>query len=87
MRVYLFSTTKNLKLLSKYTAWMVDGTFAVLPLIFLQLNTILVIEKNFPLPLAFGLLPNKKTKTYIAFFSLIYPFLTSTPTLINVDFE
>lgn len=86
-RVFLFSTTKNLKLLSKYTAWMGDGTFAVLPLIFLQLYTILVIVNNFPLPLAFGLLPNKKTKTYIAFFSLIYPFLTSTPTSINVDFE
>ena len=86
-RVFLFTTTKNLKLLSKYTAWMGDGTFAVLPLIFLQLYTILVIVNNFPLPLAFGLLSNKKTKTYIAFFSLIYPFLSSTPTSINVDFE
>ena len=36
-RVFLFSTPKNIKLLSSNSSWMGDGTFAVLPLIFLQL--------------------------------------------------
>jgi hypothetical protein len=70
-RVFLFSTAKNMKLLSKHKSWMGDGTFAVLPLIFLQLYTILVVINNHALPLAFGLLPNKTTKTYKSFFLLI----------------
>jgi hypothetical protein len=86
-RVFLFSTSKNMKLLSKHLSWMCDGTFAVLPLIFFQLYTVIVIVNNFPLPLAFGLLLNKKTKTYVSFFSLILPHLTSQPVSINVDFE
>ena len=86
-RIFLFSTAKNMKMLSKYPSWMGDGTFAVVPLIFLQLYTILILVNNFPLPLAFGLLPNKKTKTYVSFFTLISNHLTSHPTSFNVDFE
>ena len=86
-RIFLFSTPKNMKLLSKNTSWMSDGTFAVLPVIFLQLYTILVIENNFPLPLAFGLLPNKKMKTYESFFKLISDRITCMPKSFNVDFE
>lgn len=86
-RVFLFSTPKNMKILSKNKNWMGDGTFAVLPLIFLQLYTILICKNNFALPLAYGLLPNKTTKTYKAFFLLIKGFLTSMPLSFNVDFE
>jgi hypothetical protein len=64
-----------------------DGTFAVLPLIFFQLYTILVIINNFPLPLAYGLLPNKTTKTYTEFFSLIMRKITVIPKSFNVDFD
>ena len=76
-----------MKLLSKYTAWMGDGTFAIVPLVFLQLYTLLVVVNNFALPLAFGLLPNKTTKTYVKFFKMIEKRVTSPPTSINVDFE
>ena len=47
-RVFLFSTPKNMKILSKNKNWMGDGTFA---LIFLQLYTILLCKNNFALPL------------------------------------
>ena len=86
-RVFLFSTHKNLRMLSKHTSWMGDGTFAVLPIIFLQLYTILVLVNNFPLPLAYGLLPNKQTKTYVIFFNLIKNLVTCFPKSFNVDFE
>ena len=86
-RIFLFSTPKNLKLLSKHTSWMGDGTFAVLPIIFLQLYTIIVLVNNFPLPLAYGLLPNKQTKTYVSFFNLIFSRISCIPKSFNVDFE
>ena len=86
-RIFLFSTPKNMKILSKHKSWMGDGTFAVLPLIFFQLYTILVCINNISIPLAFGLLPIKKTKTYKAFFHLIKNLITSMPQSFNVDFE
>ena len=76
-----------MKLLSKHTAWMGDGTFAIIPFVFLQLYTILTVVNNFALPLAFGLLPNKKIQTYVKFFSMIFKRVTSSPTSFNVDFE
>jgi hypothetical protein len=33
-RVFLFSTKKNLKILSEITDWLGDGTFKILPLLF-----------------------------------------------------
>ncbi len=71
-RVLLFSTKKNLKLLSENLDWLGDGTFKILPLIFFQLYTILVVINNFIIPLAFGLLPNKKQKIYEKVFSMIF---------------
>jgi hypothetical protein len=86
-RVLLFSTDDNLNLLSKHRDWLGDGTSKILPLLFLQLYTILVEINNFIIPLAFGLLPNKTQKTYLKFFSLLKKRLTSYPNSINVDFE
>ena len=85
-RIFLFSTAENLKLLSKHRSWMGDGTFAVLPLIFIQLYTIVVVN-NFTLPLAYGLLPNKKTKTYVIFFKMIYASILTFSESFNVNFE
>ena len=86
-RVLLFSTDDNLKLLSKHRDWLGDGTFKILPLLFLQLYSILVEINNFIIPLAFGLLPNKTQRTYLKFFSMLKKRLTSNPNSINVDFE
>ncbi len=86
-RVLLFSTEQNMKLLSSNSDWLGDGTFKILPLLFYQLYSVLVIINNYILPLAFGLLPNKKQKINVKFFSMIKKHLNAYPSSHNVGFE
>jgi hypothetical protein len=86
-RVLLFSTEQNMKLLSSNSDCFGDGTFKILPLSFYQLFSVLVMINNYISPLAFGLLPNKKQKIYVKFFSLNKKHLNAYPNSINVDFE
>ena len=58
-----------------------------MPHVFYQLYTVFIVLNNFTIPLAYGLLPNKKKKTYKTFFRLISCNISKPPLSINVDFE
>ena len=70
-RTLLFSTNQNLKLLSKFNNWLGDGTFKILPLIMFQLFTVFIVLNNFTLPLAYGLLPDKKKRNLRSIFKML----------------
>ncbi|KAK9686123.1 hypothetical protein QE152_g37434 [Popillia japonica] len=60
-RILIFSTRRNLQLLSH---WYADGTFKTVPLLFNQLYTIHGLKENASVPLVYALLPNRTKETY-----------------------
>ncbi|KAL4154547.1 hypothetical protein QTP88_000404 [Uroleucon formosanum] len=87
-RILIFSTSKNLELLTYSKHWFADGTFSSCPNLFYQLFTIHTIQFSNVIPLVYILLPDKKENTYSTMFrnlKLIKPDLN--PISILIDFE
>ena len=69
-RVLIMSTDESLRRFARATAFCVDGTFKLAPRLWYQLIIITAqIGPTTWVPVAFGYLPNKKKKTYSAFFN------------------
>lgn len=63
-RIIIFSTSYNLKILSRMAHWFGDGTFDLCPSIFGQIYTIHGLYNKKIVPLVYVLLPNKNQDTY-----------------------
>lgn len=98
--VIIFGTQENLKLLSRSSVWLMDGTFRCCPLPYVQIYSIhgLVGSRNSSgvhkfVPLVYGLLSNKSTHCYFIFLELIKSRAKNeyniflTPEVILTDFE
>ena len=90
--IVLLSSSANLKVLSKSTAWFVDGTFKCSPKYFLQMFTIHGLVNGHYIPLVFCLFNKKTVATYKRVFQVLTEALAerklqSAPTLIYADFE
>ncbi|XP_029342135.1 uncharacterized protein LOC115033536 [Acyrthosiphon pisum] len=86
--ILIFSTWKNLELLTYSKHWFADGIFSSCPNLFYQLYTIHTIQFSNVIPLVYILLPDKKENTYTTMFrnlKLIKPDLN--PSSILIDFE
>ena len=87
-RILIFSTWRNLQLMSNSQHWFADGTFKTTPSLFDQLYTIHGIKYNNVIPLVFILMPNRDEQTYLRVFnelSILQPNLN--PASIMTDFE
>ena len=58
-RMLIFSTERNLDILSHATDWAMDGTFDAAPMLFTQVYSIHATFMERTLPLVYALLPNK----------------------------
>jgi hypothetical protein len=72
LRVLLFSSDESLQVLSRARTILADGTFRITPFLWYQ-TFILSAEfrENSFVPVAFGLLPDKKRRSYDDFFTLV----------------
>ncbi len=70
-RLLVFGSFQGFKLLQKSQSWSADGTFGVVPTPFYQLYTVMAELNVRSYPVAFGLLPNKKSSTYLRFLQVI----------------
>jgi hypothetical protein len=89
-RILIFSTAKNLMELGLSSVWLCDGTFKVAPDLYTQVYSVHGFVDGWILPLAFGLLPDKKQVTYEKFFHnlrLVSKGNISTPEIVITDFE
>ncbi|CAF1116793.1 unnamed protein product [Brachionus calyciflorus] len=86
-RMLIFTTEKNLSLLTEYSNWLCDGTFDASPLIFEQLFTLHALKKNKTLPLVYALFTNKQETTYQKFFEFIKSLVKIEPLTVSCDFE
>ena len=64
-RILIFSTARNLQVLSTCRHLYADGTFKTVPSIFEQLYTVHGVKNGLTIPLIYALLPNKREQTYI----------------------
>ena len=80
-RMLIFSTERNMDLLSRSSEWFMDGTFDVSPPLFAQIYSIHGTQ------LVFALLPNKRRATYESFFTELKNITNLNPTSIVTDFE
>ncbi|XP_034945928.1 uncharacterized protein [Chelonus insularis] len=88
-RFLMFTTHKNLNVLSRCQQWLGDGTFRVAPNNFSQLYTIIHgFMEGRSVPLVYVLLPNKLKNTYIQVLKVLRRSLPNfSPSVIMVDFE
>lgn len=70
-RILIFSTKKNLEILSGAKSFFMDGTFSICPQLFHQLYTIHVEYFNEVIPVIYVLLPNKTKQTYAGMLKVI----------------
>ena len=71
-RIILFSTTTQLRRLARASTFCMDGTFKITPKPWAQVAIISAeISPDTWVPIAFGLLPDKKLDTYTHFFMAI----------------
>ena len=68
-RMLIFSTERNLDILSRATDWAVDVTFDAAPVLFIQVYSIHATFMERTLPLVYALLPNKNQATYQTLFA------------------
>ena len=72
LRVLLFASDDTLKLMSRARTILADGTFRITPYLWYQTFVLHAeFKKNQFVPVAFGLLPDKKRQSYNDFFSLL----------------
>ena len=77
-RIVLFTSKESLKFLARSDCIAMDGTFKITPSPWKQVGIISAeISTNCWIPIAFGLLPDKKRDTYDTFFGLLKTALTS----------
>ena len=86
-RIMIFTTKKNLQMLSEFSDWYADGTFDVSPTFFKQVYTIHVVVDYHAYPVLYALLPNKKQCTYKKFFRMVKSSDAKSPLSINIDYE
>jgi hypothetical protein len=63
-RILIFSTTRNLDLMSQCFHWFADGTFKTSPPLFNQVYTIHAVKYHNVIPTVFVLMPNRTEATY-----------------------
>lgn len=74
--------------LAVFNTWCIDGTFSILPRPYKQMVTIGFIRDHHVFPVVFGLLKDKKFKTYINFLKIVKILIPNLgPQIIKVDFE
>lgn len=87
-RYLIFSTARNLEILSDCRRWFTDGTFSSVPIIFTQLYTIHGLYKDVVLPFVYILVSGKSIRIYTA---VLNPLKTLEPRLeprsVMMDFE
>ncbi|KAK9717832.1 MULE transposase domain [Popillia japonica] len=86
--ILIFSTRRNLQLLSQRDHWYADGTFKTVPLLFNRLYTIHGLKEDASVSLLYALLPNRTKETYehlLKQLKILQPVLS--PRTITVDFE
>ena len=81
-----------MKIVCQSPALFMDGTFRVVPTMFLQLYTIHASYKGMMMPLIYFLFPDKEKSTYIRMFRLIRDHASSRgfvfqPPKFHLDFE
>ena len=87
-RIIIFSTLRNLQLLSNTSNWYADGTFKTAPPLFNQLYSMHDIVNGDVLPLVCTLMANKTEKRYSKLFSELKALgPTLSPRTIMTDFE
>ena len=70
--VLLFSSDESLQVLSRARTILADGTFRICPSLWYQVFIISAeFRENAFVPVAFGLLPDKKRRSYDDFFTLL----------------
>ncbi|KAL8622340.1 hypothetical protein ACOMHN_043344 [Nucella lapillus] len=70
-KMLVFSTDKNLEILSASRDFYMDGTFSVSPHLFSQLYTLHVMFLGQMIPVVFALLANKAQNTYTRLFDIL----------------
>ena len=72
LRVLLFSTDESLNILARAQTILCDGTFRICPYLWYQVFVISAeFRDNSFVPVCFGLLPDKKRRSYDDFFNLL----------------
>ena len=93
VRIIIFSTENNVKLLIKYPNWICDGTFYVCPKIFAQSYTIHSVIGGKCVPLLYALTGDQKCPTYCHILEVLKYFVEEKMGLVMptgsvlVDFE
>ncbi|CAF1113399.1 unnamed protein product, partial [Brachionus calyciflorus] len=86
-RILIFTTLKNLQILSLYRHWLCDGTFDAAPSIFIQLFTIHIIKNMKNLPLVYALLADKLQVSYTKVFEILKTKISELPLSVTCDYE
>lgn len=87
-RFLIFTTIKNLEILSECENWAGDGTFSSVPIIFKQLYTIHGLKNGKMLPLVYMLLPSKSEKVHTQCLTILKNRIPElNPNRIMVDVE
>ncbi|KAL8600339.1 hypothetical protein ACOMHN_060955 [Nucella lapillus] len=91
-KMLVFSTDKNLEILSASRDFYMDGIFSVSPHLFSQLYTLHVMFLGQMIPVVFALLANKAQSTYTRLFDILSHLchtrnLPLDPRAIHTDFE
>lgn len=87
-RIMIFSTKKNLRILSKCKTWLGDGTFDLCPDDMYQIYTLHGLYNGYCVPLVYALLPSKTKETYDRFFDALKGLKRNLkPEIIILDFE
>ena len=87
-RIIIFTTKRNLQLLSTTNFWYADGTFKTVPSLFNQLYTIHGVINNDVLPLVYILMSKRTESSYRKLFFELKTLESSlSPMTIMTDFE
>lgn len=87
-RFLIFSTERNMDILSRSSEWFMDGTFDVAPPLFTQIYSIHATYLGRTHPLVFALLPNKRQAMYESMLNELKNITANlNPTSIITDFE
>ncbi len=87
-RILIFSTNRNLDLMSQCSHWFADGTFKASPPLFPQVYTIHAVKYSNVIPTVVVLMPNKSEATYTRVLNALKNLNGNlNPTSIMTDFE
>ena len=86
-RILIFGTAKSVTFLRNHPHWCLDGTFKVVPEIFVQLYTIHAVVDHHTIPCIYALLPDKTQITYNKFIQEVENLTNCSPVSAMIDFE